>query len=200
MLKPVALERAREEAAGKVGRRITDAELASYLMYPKVFVDYAEARRAYGDLSLVPTPAFFYGLGSDDELSIDIERGKTLIIRLLTVGDADAHGNRRVFFELNGQPRSVAVPDRSLAASAVVHRKAERDNPDHVAAPMPGLVASVAVEAGGKVEAGALLLTIEAMKMETAIHADRAARIGEVVVPAGTRVDTDDLLVVLEAA
>ena len=200
VLAPVALERVREEAAAKVGRRISDDELASYLMYPKVFVDYAEARRAYGDLSVVPTPAFFYGLDSDDELSIDIERGKTLIIRLLTVGDADARGNRRVFFELNGQPRSVAVPDRSLAASAAVHRKAERGNPGHVAAPMPGLVANVAVAAGGKVEAGDLLLTIEAMKMETAIHADRAATVGEIVVPAGTRVDGNDLLVVLDAA
>ena len=200
VLKPVALERVREEAAAKVGRRISDDELASYLMYPKVFVDYAEARRAYGDLSVVPTPAFFYGLDSDDELSIDIERGKTLIIRLLTVGDADAHGNRGVFFELNGQPRSVTIPDRSLAASAAVHRKAERGNPGHVAAPMPGLVANVAVAAGGKVEAGDLLLTIEAMKMETAIHADRAATVGEIVVPAGTRVDSNDLLVVLDAA
>ena len=196
----MALERVREEAAAKVGRRISDDELASYLMYPKVFVDYAEARRAYGDLSVVPTPAFFYGLDSDDELSIDIERGKTLIIRLLTVGDPDARGNRRVFFELNGQPRSVTVPDRSLAASAAVHRKAERGNRSHVAAPMPGLVANVAVAAGGKVEAGDLLLTIEAMKMETAIHADRAATVGEIVVPAGTRVDSNDLLMVLDAA
>ena len=201
VLQPVKLDKVRKEVVEKVGRKISDPELASYLMYPKVFIDYAEARRAHGDLSVLPTPAFFYGLDTEDELSIDIERGKTLMIRFFTVDDADAHGNRRVFFELNGQPRSVTIPDRSLAASAEVHRKAEEGNRDHVAAPMPGLVAKLAVKTGAKVKAGDLLLTIEAMKMETAIHSDRAGKVGEIVVPAGTRVDTNDLLlVVVEAA
>ena len=197
VLKPVILDKVRKEVVGKIGREITEAELASYLMYPKVFVDYAEAHRTYGDLSVLPTPAFFYGLDTEDELSIDIERGKTLIIRFFTVSDPDEHGNRRVFFELNGQPRSVTIPDHSLASSAAVHRKAEEGNPDHIAAPMPGLVANVAVTAGSKVKAGDLLLTIEAMKMETAIHADRVCKIGEIVAPVGTRVDTNDLLVAL---
>ena len=200
VLKPVKLDKVRKEVAEKIGRKVSDQELASYLMYPKVFATYAESRRTYGDLSVLPTPAFFYGLDTEDELGLEIERGKTLIIRFFTVGDPDENGNRRVFFELNGQPRSVTIPDRSLAASAVVHRKAEEGNADHVAAPMPGLVANMAVKSGAKVKAGDLLLTIEAMKMETAIHAERAGKVGEVVVPAGSRVDANDLLIVLEAA
>ena len=190
----------RKEVKGKIGRKVTDQELASYLMYPKVFTDFAESRRIYGDLSVLPTPAFFYGLDTEDELGIEIQLGKTLIIRFFTVSDADEHGNRRVFFELNGQPRSVTIADRSLAASAVVHRKAEDGNAGHVAAPMPGLVATMAVKSGAKVKAGDLLLTIEAMKMETAIHADHAGKVGEIVVPAGARVEANDLLIVLEAA
>ncbi|MDA0262344.1 MAG: biotin/lipoyl-binding protein, partial [Proteobacteria bacterium] len=135
----------------------------------------------------------------EDELGIEIQLGKTLIIRFFTVSDADEHGNRRVYFELNGQPRSVTIADRSLAASAIVHRKAEAGNAAHVAAPMPGLVANMAVQAGAKIKAGDLLLTIEAMKMETAIHADHAGKVGEVVVPAGARVEANDLLIVIEA-
>ena len=200
VLKPVKLDAVRKEVKGKIGRKVTDQELASYLMYPKVFTDFAESRRTYGDLSVLPTPAFFYGLDTEDELGIEIQLGKTLIIRFFTVSDADEHGNRRVFFELNGQPRSVTIADRSLAASAVVHRKAEDGNAGHVAAPMPGLVVTMAVKSGAKVKAGDLLLTIEAMKMETAIHADHAGKVGEIVVPAGARVEANDLLIVLEAA
>ena len=198
VLKAVDLEATRTELEAKHHRKIDDRWLASSLMYPKVFAAYLDNRTKFGDVSIIPTPAFFYGLEPDEELSLEIEKGKTLIIRFFTVGEADEHGNRSVFFELNGQPRTVTIADRKLAAAVQVHRKAEDGNPRHVAAPMPGLVARVAIKAGDKLKAGDLLLTIEAMKMETAIHADKAAKVAEVVVPAGNRVEAKDLLVVLD--
>ena len=200
-LDPVDLGAARAEAERKLHRHITDDELASYLMYPRVFLDYAEHRRQYSDLSALPTPAFFYGPEVGEELAVHIERGKTLVIRHLAVGDANEEGQRTVFFELNGQPRTVRVQDKSLAAAAApTHRKAEEGNAGHVAAPMPGLVVSLSVAKGDAVEPGDRLLTIEAMKMETAVYAETAGKVKEIVAPAGTRVDAHDLLMVLEVA
>ena len=198
-LDPVDLGAARAEAERKLHRHITDDELASYLMYPRVFLDYAEHRRQYSDLSVLPTPAFFYGPEVGEELAVHIERGKTLIIRHLAVGDANEEGERTVFFELNGQPRTVRVQDKSLAAAAAPpRRKAEEGNSGHVAAPMPGLVVSLSVAKGEAVAPGDRLLTIEAMKMETAVYAEAAGTVKEIVAPAGTRVDAKDLLMVLE--
>ncbi|MCH8188513.1 MAG: pyruvate carboxylase, partial [Proteobacteria bacterium] len=198
-LDPVDLGAARAEAERKLHRHITDDELASYLMYPRVFLDYAEHRRQYSDLSVLPTPAFFYGPEVGEELAVHIERGKTLIIRHLAVGDANEEGERTVFFELNGQPRTVRVQDKSLAAAAAPpRRKAEEGNAAHVAAPMPGLVVSLSVAKGEAVAPGDRLLTIEAMKMETAVYAEAAGTVKEIVAPAGTRVDAKDLLMVLE--
>ena len=200
VLEPVDLEAERGEAERLVHRTISDHELASYLMYPKVFVAYAEHRRAHGDVSVLPSPAFFYGPEADEELWIDIERGKTLIVRFFTIGEADEEGRRTVFFELNGQPRTVKVQDRSLASLARVHRKADEDNPGHVGAPMPGQVADIAVATGDHVEAGDPLLTVEAMKMETILRAARAGTVEEIVTKAGTRIESGDLLLVLETA
>ncbi len=198
VLAPVDIEKARAEAGKKVHRQLGDRDLASYLMYPKVFADYAEHRRVYSDLSVLPTPVHFYGPEVGDELSIEIERGKTLIVRHLAIGEPNDDGIRNVFFELNGQPRTVRVQDRTLATTVVQRRKVEDGNEGHVGAPMPGLVVSLSVAKGDKVEAGDRLLTIEAMKMETAVYADRDATVKEIVAPAGTRVETKDLLVVLE--
>jgi pyruvate carboxylase len=197
VLEPADLAQTRAELEKKVRRSVSDRELASYLMYPKVFVDFAEHQRIYGDVSVLPTLAFFYGLEHDEELVIEIERGKTLIVRFLAVGDPDAEGRRPIYFELNGQPREVKVVDRSLAPSGGAKRKAEEGNPDHIAAPMPGMVVSLSVSKGQKVKPGDRLLSIEAMKMETAVFADRAGTVSEVVVAAGTQVDTKDLLILL---
>jgi pyruvate carboxylase len=197
VLPPTDLREARAEVEKKVRRSVSDRELASYLMYPKVFVDFAEHQRVYGDVSVLPTPAFFYGLEHDEELAIEIERGKTLIIRFLAVGDADAEGRRPIYFELNGQPREVKILDRALAPSGAAKRKAEEGNPSHVAAPMPGMVVSLSVSKGQKVARGDRLLSIEAMKMETAVFADRTGTVEEILVSAGTQVDTKDLLILL---
>jgi len=196
-LPPIDLEKARAEATAKTWREITDEEFASYLMYPKVFLDYMQARLEYGRVSVVPTALFFYGMESGDEVTVDIERGKSLIVRFVAVSDAHEDGTRTVFFELNGQPRSVKVPDRSQVAVKPPRRKADLGNANHVAAPMPGTVATVAVTQGAKVARGEVLLTIEAMKMETAVRADRDATIAELVTRPGEAVDAKDLLVVL---
>ncbi|MGH8906057.1 MAG: pyruvate carboxylase [Egibacteraceae bacterium] len=200
VMPPADLAEARAELERAIRRSASDNELASYLMYPKVFVAFAEHQRTYGDVSVLPTPAFFYGIDSDEELAVDIERGKTLLIRFFAIGDPNPEGRRTIYFELNGQPRQVKVVDRSLASTAVVRRKAEEANPAHIAAPMPGMVSGLQVAMGQRVEPGDRLLSIEAMKMETAIFADHAGIIDQVLVSAGTQVDSKDLLLVLRPA
>ncbi|HEY6644605.1 pyruvate carboxylase [Povalibacter sp.] len=197
VLPPTDLAKARAEATGKTWREITDDEFASYLMYPKVFLDYMQARLEYGRVSVMPTPLFFYGMEPGDEVTVEIERGKSLIMRFLATSESHDDGTRTVFFELNGQPRSVKVPDRSQVALKPPRRKADLANANHVAAPMPGTVAAVAVAQGAHVARGDLLLTIEAMKMETSVRADRDATIAEIVTHAGEAIDAKDLLVVL---
>ena len=165
-------------------------------MYPRVFTDYAASRAAFGNATVLPTPVFFYGMTPGQEVNIELERGKTLIVQLVTVSEAHDDGTRTVFFELNGQPRSVRVPDRSLVARRPVARKAEPGNTAHVGAPMPGTVVTVAVQAGAKVQRGDVLRTLEAMKMEAAVRAARDGTVAEVVARPGLAVDARDLLVV----
>src|SRR5690606_10532050 len=159
LLAAADLDANRKDIEEKLGRALSDAEFASWLMYPKVFSDFAAAQGEYGPVSVLPTPSYFYGMQPEEEILVDIERGKTLVIRCLAVGDADDKGMVTVFFELNGQPRRVKVPDRAHgAAGAKARRKAEPGNPAHVGAPMPGVVSTVAVAAGQTVTAGDVLL------------------------------------------
>ncbi|WP_075216223.1 pyruvate carboxylase [Mongoliimonas terrestris] len=200
LLPPADLDSVRVDLAQKIGATPTDEDLASYLMYPKVFSDFAKARDTYGPTSTLPTAVYFYGMAPGDELTVELEKGKSLVVICQAIGEADDDGMVRVFFELNGQPRMVKVPDRSLAAAGKgVRRKAEEGNPNHLAAPMPGVVSTLAVKAGQAVKAGDVLLSIEAMKMETSIHAERDGTIAEVVVTAGAQIDAKDLLVVYAA-
>ncbi|MCX8567439.1 pyruvate carboxylase [Aminobacter sp. MET-1] len=197
LLKPADLKASRKDIEGKLGRKLAENEFASWLMYPKVFSDFAHAQETYGPVSVLPTPTYFYGMQPEDEVFVDIEKGKTLVIRCLAVGDVDEKGMVTVFFELNGQPRRVKVPDRAHGAGASkMRRKAEAGNDAHVGAPMPGVVSTLAVAAGQPVKAGDVLLSIEAMKMETALHAERDGTITEVLVRAGDQIDAKDLLVV----
>jgi len=186
------------EAEKRLGRHIDEQELASYLLYPKVFTDFAGAQRKYGPVSVLPTPIYFYGMQVGDETSFAIEKGKALVVRLQAVGETDEEGQVRVFFELNGQPRVVKVPNRAAAASLPTRAKAEDGNDSHIAAPMPGAVSTVAVSAGQQVKAGDVLLTMEAMKMETALHALRDGVVNKILVAPGQSVDAKDLLLVLE--
>jgi pyruvate carboxylase len=182
-----------------LGRAPTDREVVSYLLYPKVFTDFAAHEAKYADVSVLPTPVFFYGMERGDEVSVEIEPGKTLIVKFLTQGEGQPDGRRFVFFELNGQPREVLVVDKSLGGGTVEARpKAEPGNPKHVAAPMPGAVVAVAVAAGETVTKGQKLATLEAMKMQTTIHAQEAGKVAEVLVKPATQVDGGDLLIRFE--
>ncbi|HSF96794.1 MAG TPA: pyruvate carboxylase [Thermohalobaculum sp.] len=198
LMKPVDLEAVRAEAEGQMpGVTVDDEDLCSYLMYPKVYLDYMGKRRDFGPVRVLPTPTFFYGMEAGEEILVDLRPGVTLVIRLLTVSEPDEKGAVRLFYELNGQPRTIRIEDKRFTASHAKAEKADPKNPSHVAAPMPGIVGSVAVTAGQKVKAGDMLLTLEAMKMETALHAERGGVVERIVAPAGTQVDAKDLLVVI---
>ncbi|WP_019172377.1 pyruvate carboxylase [Pseudaminobacter salicylatoxidans] len=199
LLEPADLAASRKGLEEKLGRKVSEFEFASWLMYPKVFSDFAATQETYGPVSVLPTPVYFYGMKPEDEIFVDIEKGKTLVIRCLAIGETDDKGMMTVFFELNGQPRRVKVPDRIHGASASrARRKAEPGNDAHVGAPMPGVVSTLAVAVGQTVKQGDVLLSIEAMKMETALHAERGGIISEVLVKAGDQIDAKDLLVVFE--
>jgi len=191
----LAAERARIQQ--KMTRPVTDDDLASYLMYPRVWLDYAAERALYGDVGILPSTVFFYGMEPGQETSVELERGKTLIVRYVTSSDTHEDGTRTVFFELNGQPRSMRVPDRSQVAKRPPQRKAEPGNARQVGAPMPGTIATVGVSVGRKVARGDLLATLEAMKMETAVRAETDGEVTEVLVSPGQQVDAKDLLMVL---
>jgi len=193
-LPPVDLAVRRAEAEAATGRKIDECDLASYLMYPKVFKEYAAHRAHYGDVALLPTPAFFYGLQPGEEITVELERGKNLIISQQGTAGPDAEGMVKVFFELNGQPRVIRVPKAGLA-KARVRPQAEEGNPRHVGAPMPGSVVTVAVQLGQKVLRGEPLVSLEAMKMETQLTAQRDGTVQAVHVRHGDRVDAKDLLI-----
>ncbi len=196
---PADLEAIRADVSSQLeGFQIDDEDLCGYLMYPKVFLDYMGRHRIYGPVRTLPTHTFFYGMQPGDEISVEIDPGKTLEVRLQAVGETNDDGNAKVFFELNGQPRNIRVPNRKAAATTAKRQKAEAGNPNHIGAPMPGLIATVAVTAGQEVFEGDLLLTIEAMKMETGIHADRDGVVKAVHVTAGAQIDAKDLLLELE--
>lgn len=196
-MEPIDLAGARAVLEKGVGRHVSDNELASHVMYPKVFADYAKHRREFGRLDKLPTPVFFYGMKPGDEITVDIDEGKTLVIRLMAVSEPDDFGQREVFFELNGQPRAIRVADRALAPKSPANEKADPDNPGHVAAPMPGMVSTLAVQQGQAVQAGDVLMTLEAMKMETAIHAPKAGTVERLPARIGGQVDAKDLLAVV---
>ncbi len=198
-LAPVDLEAVRAQLSADLeGFKIDDEDLNGYLMYPKVFLDYMGRHRIYGPVRTLPTRTFFYGMEPGEEISAEIDPGKTLEIRLITVGETADDGDVKVFFELNGQPRTIRVANREIKARTAQRVKADHGNPAHVGAPMPGSVASVAVSAGTKVKPGDLLLTIEAMKMETGLHADREAVVKAVHVAPGAQIEAKDLLVEFE--
>ena len=181
-----------------LGLEITDEDLAAYLMYPKVFLDYMVRHRQYGPVRALPTPVFFYGMAQGDQVSVEIGPGMTLEVRFQTQTETDELGEVKVYFELNGQPRSVRVPNRSAKSASKARPKADPGNPGQIGAPMPGSIAAVAVTAGQKVNPGDLLVTIEAMKMETGIHADKAGTVKALHVTPGAQIDAKDLLVEIE--
>jgi pyruvate carboxylase len=196
-LPPADLAALRAAAQARLGHEIDDRQFASWLMYPQVYADYDAGRRRFGDVAPLPTMAFFYGLESGQEISIDLEAGKTLIVRYVTRSEPHEDGTRTVFFELNGQPREIRVLDRAATPSRPPQRRIEPGNPCHIGAPMPGTVATVAVVVGQQVARGDVVVTLESMKMQTAVHAESAGQVSEVLVRVSSQVDAKDLLVVL---
>lgn len=191
----VKLDDVRAELEQKLKRKPTEDDVWSYLMYPDVFLKFADFRKTYGDVSCLPTPAYYYGLKDKEEINVHLEEGKTLFVRLLNLTEPDANGQQTAIFELNGYPRHTTVTNKALAKDAVTRAKADPADPTQVGAPMPGMVASIAVNVGQKVKEGETLVTLEAMKMFAAVASPIAGTVTEVAVKVGESVESKDLLI-----
>ncbi|MBB3868024.1 pyruvate carboxylase [Parageobacillus toebii NBRC 107807] len=197
LLEPVDFDKLREELYHALDREVTDFDVLAYALYPKVFLEYAETVKKYGDISVLDTPTFLYGMRLGEEIEVEIEKGKTLIVKLVSIGQPQADGTRVVYFELNGQPREVIIRDESIKSAVVERIKADRTNPNHIAATMPGTVVKVLVEKGEKVNKGDHLMITEAMKMETTVQAPFAGIIKDIYVKNGDAIQAGDLLIEL---
>ena len=198
-LAPIDFEATRQELIAKLGDEdVDEQDVLSYIMYPDVFVDYRHKLERYSDVSIIPTPSFFYGMKTGETVNVEIQKGKVLYIRLIQIGELDETGQRIVFFELNGQSREIIVRDANAKTTAAVRRKADHGNTNHIAATMPGTILDVQVQQGDEIEEGQLLLISEAMKMETTLKAPRKAVVKELLVANGDQVNSGDLLLVLE--
>jgi pyruvate carboxylase len=195
---PADFETASAKVQKFLGREPSRRELISYLLYPKVYEEFVTHQIAFSDTSVLPTPLYFFGMERGEEVGIEIEPGKTLITKFLAIGEPHGDGRRTVFFELNGQPRSVTVVDRSLESQAQKRLKADPNDPKQIGAAMPGMVVTVAIRAGDRVAKGQKLLTLEAMKMETTLYAEQDGKVAQVHTRPGGQVETGDLLVTLE--
>nr|MDQ2900093.1 biotin/lipoyl-binding protein [Acidobacteriota bacterium] len=187
-----------KKIAGEIEREPSRDEVLSYLLYPEVFLKFARGQQSYGGVDVLPSPQFFFGMEKGEEITVDLEEGKTLVIKFLTVGEPHPDGTRTVFFELNGQPREVEVRDKKLGATGEQRQKADASKPGQVGAPLPGLVTVVAVNEGQAVKKGDRLLVMEAMKMQSTVYAPAAGKISKVLARAGQQVESKDLLMVLE--
>ncbi len=194
-LPPADLEAARAKASELMNFPATPRDALSFILYPRVFPDLAKHQTAFSDTSILPTPMFFFGPEPEVENLVEIEPGKTLIVKMVAMGEPHADGKRTVFFELNGQPREVEVIDRSLASAVREAPKADPNNPEHIGSPLPGLVVGIAVTTGDRVKKGQKLLSIEAMKMETTLYAESEGRVAEVLAQVGRQVETNELLI-----
>jgi pyruvate carboxylase len=182
----------------KTGRKPSRDEVLSYLMYPDVFVKFARARQNFGDVDVLPTPQFYYGMERGDSVTVELEPGKTLVVKFQTVGEPHPDGTRTVFFELNGQPREVSVRDRSLEVKEQAKPKADPAVPGQIGAPIPGVVSTVAVELNQKIAKGDRLLVMEAMKMQSTVYAPVGGTVKQLLVQPGQHVEAKDLLLVIE--
>ena len=187
----------KESLERRVGHAISNQDLLSYLLYPEVFVKFDKFRQAHSDVSVLPTPAFFYGLKSGEEITVEIEAGKTLIIKFMTASDPHPDGTRTLFFDLNGQPREVNVRDRSLRVMERAHPKADPAEAGQVGATTAGVITGIAVQLNQSVQRGDKLMTLEAMKMQSNIYAPIAGRVSKLLVAPGQNVEAKDLLVTI---
>lgn len=198
LLEPVDFVQLSEKLYDELGRQVTSHDVLSYALYPKVFMEYEQFSERFGDVSVLDTPTFFYGLHLGEEIEIEIEQGKTLIVKLISISDPQPDGTRIVYFELNGQPREVNIHDLDVKSTAVTRPKAEKNNPSHIGASMPGTVVKALVAPGDKVQKGDHLMITEAMKMETTVQAAKNGTVKEVFTKDGDAIATGDLLIEIE--
>ena len=191
----IDIEATRTELSEKLGRTINDDDLYAYLMYPQVFNDLVKYVKQYGHARVLPTPAFFYGLQPGEEITVEIEQGKTLIIKLIYVSEPNEDGQRTLTFELNGRARECVVTDRSVKTETRRRAKADPADNKQVGAPIPAMVSSVSVTVGQQVKKKEKLCVLEAMKMQTTVYALTDGVVDSVEVQAGEQVDSKDLLV-----
>jgi pyruvate carboxylase len=195
-LQPIDFDADFKEFQAKFDYHASFLDYLSYKMYPKVYEAYSKHRAEYGEVSYLPTPAFFFGLKPDEEVLVQIADGKTIMIKLAFVSEPDENGMRQVSFELNGQTRQVLVKDKSFKITKAVHKKASASN--EVGAPLQGKLGKILIKTGDMVKENAPLFIIEAMKMETVVSAPKAGKIKSIVLTSGESVEQDDLVVELE--
>ena len=198
VLASINLDEEKANLEKKYAEKISNQQLASHLMYPKVFEEFMTHRQTFSDTSILSTELFFYGPVQDKEYSLPIDKGKNLIVRYLAKGEPNAIGSSSVFFELNGQPRTIEIQNTEFSKNISVKIKAEDGNLNHIGSPLPGQVAKIFVSAGDKIIKGDRVLVIEAMKMETIISAEKSGTIKKLHVGSGDNVETKDLLIEIE--
>jgi pyruvate carboxylase len=196
---PANFDKIRRDLTEKLKRDATDDDVFSYLMYPQVFTDFAKHTREFSDVSVLPTPSFYYGLRRGEEISVSIEEGKTLVVKLVNVSEPDKDGRRTVTYELNGQTREAYVQDKKVAPSSKTRSKADISDPLQVGAPIPGLVAAISVTVGQKISKGDKLLMMEAMKMQTTVTSPVDGVVDAIYAQVGETVESKDLLIKLRA-
>jgi pyruvate carboxylase len=195
LLEEVDFAALKEELFKELGRAVTDFDVLAYALYPKVFLDYNKTIELFGDVSNLDTATFLYGMRLGEEIEVEIEKGKTLIVKLVSIGQPLADGTRVVYFELNGQSREVIIKDENIKSSVVSKVKADPKNKEQIGATMPGTVIRVVVEKGDQVKQGDHLIITEAMKMETTVQAPFSGTIKDIYVKDGEAISTGDLLI-----
>ncbi len=194
-MQPIDFDKAFDDFKAKFGNEYTFLDLLSYLFYPKVFEEYAAHREQYGDVYYLPTTAFFYGLNDKEESLIELAPGKSILVKLLYITDADEHGVRGVFFKLNGQTRGIEVKDKNFKATAISNRKVSNEN--EIGAPLQGKLSKVLVNIGDEIEKNTPLFAIEAMKMESTVVAPFAGKVKSILLKQGSLVAQDDVVIEL---
>ena len=197
LTKPVDFDKELKEFQKQFGEDLTLLDFLSYKFYPKVFEESLQFWREYGDISEVTTPIFFYGMKMGEDTTIEIAKGKTLLIRLLSIGPVDEHGKRTVFFKLNGQTRNVEVQDKSINVEHKENRKLDKSNENQIGAPLQGMLSKLMVKEGEQVKKNQPLFIIEAMKMETVITSPHDCKVQFIELKSGTLVNTNDLVMEL---
>ncbi|MCH7926456.1 MAG: pyruvate carboxylase [Candidatus Dadabacteria bacterium] len=193
-LKDEDFDKTRSYLKGKFKVEIDSKDIISYLLYPKVFEDYLEHRIEYDDTSVIPTKTFYYGMDPSEEISVVIEEGKTLLIKLFAVGEMESDGRIPILFELNGQSRPVRIKDKSAKVLHVVRQKADQSDENQIGAPLSGKIVKYHVKQGDKVKKEQPLFVIEAMKMQTNIKALKGGVVEKIVISGNNRVEAGDLV------